>query len=112
MVHTARKRDAPPRRTAVTAVRRGAGEPRRAVSAANRRRCQPPGGPTTRTQEPPMTLPDGPLPDVLVAGRAARAAANVLLRLRAQGELTGRALGDAGDAAAQQAILASLDTDR
>jgi 3'(2'), 5'-bisphosphate nucleotidase len=59
-----------------------------------------------------MTLPDGPLPDVLVAGRAARAAADVLLRLRAQGELTGRALGDAGDAAAQQAILASLGTDR
>ncbi len=59
-----------------------------------------------------MTLPDGPLTDVLVAGRAARAAADVLLRLRAQGELTGRALGDAGDAAAQQAILASLEADR
>jgi 3'(2'), 5'-bisphosphate nucleotidase len=59
-----------------------------------------------------MTLPDGPLTDVLVAGRAARAAADVLLRLRAQGELTGRALGDAGDAAAQQAILASLGGDR
>ena len=59
-----------------------------------------------------MTLSDAPLPDVLVAGRAARAAADVLLRLRAQGELTGRALGDAGDAAAQQAILASLGTDR
>jgi 3'(2'), 5'-bisphosphate nucleotidase len=59
-----------------------------------------------------MTLPDGPLTDVLVAGRAARAAADVLLRLRAQGELTGRALGDAGDAAAQQAILASLSADR
>jgi 3'(2'), 5'-bisphosphate nucleotidase len=59
-----------------------------------------------------MTLPPGPLPDVLVAGRAARAAADVLLRLRAQGGLTGRALGDAGDAAAQQAILASLGTDR
>jgi len=59
-----------------------------------------------------MTLPDGPLTDVLVAGRAARAAADVLLRLRAQGELTGRALGDAGDAAAQQAILASLGADR
>src|SRR4051794_37235057 len=59
-----------------------------------------------------MTLPDGPLTDVLVAGRAAPAPADVLLRLRAQGELTGRALGDAGDAAAQQAILVSLSADR
>ena len=59
-----------------------------------------------------MTLPDGLLTDVLVAGRAARAAAEVLLKLRVQGDLTGRALGDAGDAAAQQAILASLDADR
>ncbi len=59
-----------------------------------------------------MTLADGPLTDVLVAGRAARAAADVLLRLRAQGDLTGRGLGDAGDAAAQQAILASLSADR
>ena len=46
--------------------------------------------------------------DVGVARRAAQAAADVLLDLRAGGELTGRALGDAGDAAAQQAILASL----
>jgi len=59
-----------------------------------------------------MTLPDGSLTDVSVAGRAARAAADVLLRLRAQGDLTGRALGDAGDAAAQEAILASLAQDR
>ena len=50
--------------------------------------------------------------DVGVARRAAQAAADVLLDLRAGGELTGRALGDAGDAAAQQAILASLTADR
>jgi 3'(2'), 5'-bisphosphate nucleotidase len=50
--------------------------------------------------------------DVEVARRAAQAAADVLLDLRASGELTGRALGDAGDAAAQQAILASLSADR
>jgi 3'(2'), 5'-bisphosphate nucleotidase len=43
------------------------------------------------------------LDDVQVAATAARAAADVLRRLRAQG-LTGRALGDAGDAAAQRAI--------
>jgi 3'(2'), 5'-bisphosphate nucleotidase len=50
--------------------------------------------------------------DVEVAGRAARAAAGVLRSLRERGELTGRALGDAGDAAAQRAILASLGADR
>jgi 3'(2'), 5'-bisphosphate nucleotidase len=59
-----------------------------------------------------MTLSDAPLSDVQVAARAARAAADVLLSLRAQGDLTGRALGDAGDAAAQRAILASLGADR
>ena len=45
--------------------------------------------------------------DVEVAVEAARAAAAVLLDLRA-GDLTGRALGDAGDAAAQRAITAVL----
>ncbi len=45
--------------------------------------------------------------DVTVAGEAARAAAAVLLELRG-GTLTGRALGNAGDAAAQDAILAVL----
>src|SRR3954467_15757213 len=50
--------------------------------------------------------------DVEVARRAAQAAADVLLDLRASGELTGRALGDAGDAAAQKAILASLTAAR
>ena len=59
-----------------------------------------------------MTQSDARLSDVQVAERAARAAADVLLSLRAQGDLTGRALGDAGDAAAQQAILASLGADR
>jgi 3'(2'), 5'-bisphosphate nucleotidase len=49
--------------------------------------------------------------DVAVAERAARAAAGVLLRLR-DGGLTGRPLGDAGDAAAQQAILEVLDDER
>jgi 3'(2'), 5'-bisphosphate nucleotidase len=48
--------------------------------------------------------------DVAIAGRAARAAAEVLLRLR-QGDITGRPLGDAGDAAAQAAISASLAAD-
>ena len=48
--------------------------------------------------------------DVAIAERAARAAAEVLLRLR-QGDITGRPLGDAGDAAAQAAITASLATD-
>lgn len=50
--------------------------------------------------------------DVAVAARAARAAADVLLTLRADGALTGRPLGDAGDAAAQQAISAVLATER
>ena len=45
-----------------------------------------------------------PTDDVAVAVTAARAAAEVLLGLRGQG-LTGRPLGDAGDAAAQRAIL-------
>jgi 3'(2'), 5'-bisphosphate nucleotidase len=49
--------------------------------------------------------------DVAVAQRAARAAAEVLLRLRDEG-LAGRALGDAGDAAAQQAILGVLTAER
>jgi 3'(2'), 5'-bisphosphate nucleotidase len=49
--------------------------------------------------------------DGAVAERAARAAGEVLLRLR-NGELGGRALGDAGDAAAQQAILDVLTTER
>jgi 3'(2'), 5'-bisphosphate nucleotidase len=49
--------------------------------------------------------------DVAVAGRAAGAAADVLLRLRGD-DLSGRPLGDAGDAAAQQAILAVLTAER
>jgi 3'(2'), 5'-bisphosphate nucleotidase len=49
--------------------------------------------------------------DVEVAASAARAAADVLVRLRAGG-LTGRALGDAGDAAAQEAITAVLAAER
>jgi 3'(2'), 5'-bisphosphate nucleotidase len=49
--------------------------------------------------------------DVEVAVEAARAAAGVLLELRA-GELTGRALGDAGDTAAQQAIARVLAAHR
>jgi 3'(2'), 5'-bisphosphate nucleotidase len=52
------------------------------------------------------------LHDVEVARRAAQAAAGVLLELRASGEFTGRDLGDAGDAAAQRAIVASLAADR
>jgi 3'(2'), 5'-bisphosphate nucleotidase len=48
---------------------------------------------------------------VAVAAHAARAASDVLLRLRGDG-LAGRALGDAGDAAAQQAILAVLTAER
>jgi 3'(2'), 5'-bisphosphate nucleotidase len=51
------------------------------------------------------------LTDVEVAERAARAAADVLLELRVGG-LTGRPLGDAGDAAAQRAILAVLTAER
>ena len=50
--------------------------------------------------------------DVAVAASAARAAARVLLALRADGALTGRALGDAGDAAAQEAISAVLAAER
>ncbi len=46
--------------------------------------------------------------DVEVAAQAARAAAEALLELRSRGELTGHPLGDAGDAAAQQAISALL----
>jgi 3'(2'), 5'-bisphosphate nucleotidase len=46
--------------------------------------------------------------DVQVAEAAAQAAAGVLRGLREQGELTGRPLGDAGDAAAQRAIAATL----
>ena len=53
-----------------------------------------------------------PISDVEVAERAARAAADVLLALRAEGTLSGRDLGDAGDAAAQRAITASLAADR
>jgi 3'(2'), 5'-bisphosphate nucleotidase len=49
--------------------------------------------------------------DVAVATAAARAAADVLLGLRAEG-LAGRALGDAGDAAAQRAILDVLGGQR
>jgi 3'(2'), 5'-bisphosphate nucleotidase len=46
--------------------------------------------------------------DVEVAEEAARAAGAVLLRLRERGDRTGRELGDAGDAAAQQAIAEVL----
>ncbi|MGK5111094.1 MULTISPECIES: inositol monophosphatase family protein [unclassified Geodermatophilus] len=46
--------------------------------------------------------------DVEVAAETARAAAAALLRLRAEGQLTGRPLGDAGDAAAQAAISGLL----
>jgi 3'(2'), 5'-bisphosphate nucleotidase len=49
--------------------------------------------------------------DVAVAERAARAASDVLLRLRGEG-LAGRALGDAGDVSAQRAILAVLTAER
>jgi 3'(2'), 5'-bisphosphate nucleotidase len=49
--------------------------------------------------------------DVEVASRAALAAAAVLLELRS-GNLSGRALGDAGDAAAQRAILEVLRAER
>jgi 3'(2'), 5'-bisphosphate nucleotidase len=50
-------------------------------------------------------------PDVEVALSAARAAAEALLALRAGG-LRGRDLGDAGDAAAQRAILRVLTAER
>jgi 3'(2'), 5'-bisphosphate nucleotidase len=46
--------------------------------------------------------------DVEVAAAAAQAAADVLVQLRAEGRLTGRPLGDAGDAAAQAAITRLL----
>jgi 3'(2'), 5'-bisphosphate nucleotidase len=46
--------------------------------------------------------------DVRVAAAAARAAAATLTELRHRGDLTGRPLGDAGDAGAQQAIAATL----
>jgi 3'(2'), 5'-bisphosphate nucleotidase len=49
-----------------------------------------------------------PMDDVQVAEVAAQAAARTLRELRDAGELTGRPLGDAGDAAAQQAIVAAL----
>jgi 3'(2'), 5'-bisphosphate nucleotidase len=49
-----------------------------------------------------------PMDDVQVAEAAARAAAGTLRELRDRGELTGRPLGAAGDAAAQQAIVAAL----
>ncbi|MPQ98626.1 3'(2'),5'-bisphosphate nucleotidase CysQ [Modestobacter sp. I12A-02628] len=50
--------------------------------------------------------------DVALAARAASAAADTLLGLRAAGDLTGRALGDAGDAAAQQVIADLLTAER
>jgi 3'(2'), 5'-bisphosphate nucleotidase len=49
--------------------------------------------------------------DIDVAVAAARAAADVLVRLRGGGR-TGRELGDAGDAAAQQAIVDVLASER
>jgi 3'(2'), 5'-bisphosphate nucleotidase len=51
------------------------------------------------------------LTDVAVAERAARAAAGILRELRS-GALTGRPLGDAGDAAAEQAIVDTLVLER
>jgi 3'(2'), 5'-bisphosphate nucleotidase len=51
------------------------------------------------------------LTDVAVAERAARAAAGILQELRS-GALTGRPLGDAGDAAAEQAIVDTLVLER
>jgi 3'(2'), 5'-bisphosphate nucleotidase len=50
--------------------------------------------------------------DVEVAAAAARAAAAVLLELRGEGRLSGRELGDAGDAAAQVAITGLLAAQR
>jgi 3'(2'), 5'-bisphosphate nucleotidase len=50
--------------------------------------------------------------DVEVAAAAARAAAAVLTGLRDEGRVTGRALGDAGDAAAQAAIAGVLTEQR
>ncbi len=52
------------------------------------------------------------LSDVEVAAAAARAAGEVLLALRERGALTGRPLGDAGDAAAQRAIADVLHAQR
>jgi 3'(2'), 5'-bisphosphate nucleotidase len=51
------------------------------------------------------------LSDVALAARAARTASDVLVGLRGGG-LAGRPLGDAGDAAAQQAIVAVLTAER
>ncbi|MGY1641087.1 inositol monophosphatase family protein [Geodermatophilus sp. SYSU D00703] len=50
--------------------------------------------------------------DVEVAAAAARAAAAVLLELRGEGRLSGRELGNAGDAAAQVAITGLLADQR
>ncbi len=50
--------------------------------------------------------------DVEVAEEAAHAASTVLLALRDRGDLTGRPLGTAGDAAAQRAIAAVLNDSR
>jgi 3'(2'), 5'-bisphosphate nucleotidase len=50
--------------------------------------------------------------DVEVAAAAAQAAADVLVALRAENRQSGRALGDAGDAAAQTAIAAVLASER
>ena len=63
-------------------------------------------GPDRRRHRPPRGLTAVPS-DVEVAAAAARAAADVLVPLRG-GRLAGRELGDAGDAAAQSAIAASL----
>src|SRR4051794_16897105 len=62
--------------------------------------------PTVRIPTP-WSRPMSPS-DVEVAEEAARAAGEVLLALRTRGDLTGRPLGDAGDAAAQQAIAEVL----
>ena len=51
------------------------------------------------------------LSDVALAARAAQAASDALVELRGAG-LAGRPLGDAGDASAQQAILAVLTAGR
>src|SRR3954470_14179224 len=89
------------------------GRRRRRLTSA--RSPTPPGGtrrPAGRATQPMSTSGTEPFPgDVAVAEQAARAAADVLVRLRGQG-LTGRPLGDAGDAAAQQAFLGVLDAER
>src|SRR4051812_39736530 len=77
------------------------------LRAANHTRVGPRVAQDEDSGATPMTLSD-----VAVAGRAASAAADVLLELRSRGTVTGRALGDAGDAAAQRAILAALRADR